>query len=70
MREETAYEIVDVAAGKVKDKKGRRAPKKVVETLQRAGVVSFHCGGEINWKVVEGDAQSLFKRLRAARGIK
>lgn len=66
MKGESAYKVVDVAAKKVKDRKGRRAPRKVVEALQSAGVVSFTCKN-LDWRVVGADAQSLFERLRAAQ---
>lgn len=64
MGEITAFKVADVAAGKVRDRKGRCAPRKVVEALQSAGVVNFSCE-DLDWKVVGADAQSLSERLRA-----
>jgi len=58
MSEIAACKVADVAAGKVKDRKGRPAPKKVVKALQSAGVVSFSCEN-LDWEVVEKDAESL-----------
>lgn len=63
MGEIVGYRVSDVAAGKVKDIKGRSAPKKVVEALRKAGVASF-AAESLDWRIIKRDAEALFERLK------
>lgn len=62
MAQVTGIEIKEVESGKVKNKRNRRAPRKVIEALREAGVVSFNCK-ELDWNVIRRDAEALATRL-------
>jgi len=73
MTEVTAFrvvgdKVVDVKGKEVKDARRKTAPRQLIEELKRAGVVSFRCGGKLDWKVVRADVQSLLRQF--ARGKK
>ncbi len=67
MGEVVTYKVVDVAAGKVRDKRGRLAPKKVVQALRKAGVMSFSFSRDaLDWDLIKEDAESLLEQLKVS----
>lgn len=63
MGEVVKNKVVNVVAGKVRDKSGRPAPKEIVQALRKAGVVSFSFKGDaLDWDLVKEDAESLFEQ--------